>query len=363
MDWVGYIEGAAEALSYFMKLFSGMLSDFFLSRKPLMVFGYTLIVTSRVILGICSTFFPIISARLMERFGNGVQSTPRDTLVADVTPPNSIGAAYGIKRTLAQAGSFFGGILGILAMWWTCDNFQQVFQLATIPAVFAFLVLIFLVKEPKRSYHSAVSSEIPLPQTKKRQKIQFSNFPLLGRSFWLLMIITVVFMLARFDEAFLMIHAKDTFGTELKYLPIITMTYNASWCLVSYPVGLLGDRLNRYWLLAIGIVFLIVSNMFLAVAHSFSLMLVGVFFWGIQYGITLNIFLSIIAEIVPTNLRGTAFGVFYIICAILSLCANGLFGQLAHHYGNIYGFLTSGAIGALALVLLLGIKGAKRSRH
>jgi MFS family permease len=357
---IGYLEGTAEALSYVMKLFSGMLSDFFMKRKPLIVIGYFLNVMSRVIFGFSVSFGPVFSARLMERFANGIQSTPRDAIVADLTHPRRIGVAYGLKRSLAQAGAFVGCFAGIGAMIWTNGNYQAVFKLAVIPAIFAFLILLFCIKEPIHSNHSAVSSGVPLPASRKRTRIKWSNFSLLGRSFWMLMIVAAIFMASRFGESFLMLHAKETFNLKSEYVAVVMMVFNAAWCLSSYPIGVLGDRLNRYWLLAIGIVFLLMADLLLASATSLGIMLVGVACWGIQYGVTLNIFLSLIAEIVPESLRGTAFGCYYIICATSAFMADVSFGHIAHTYGNTSGFLTSGIVGSCSLVFLLIIMGYKK---
>lgn len=115
MGWIGIVEGAAEGCSYVMKLFSGMISDYLRRRKPVMLVGYSLIIASRIVFSFSASFFPLFGARLLERIGNGIQSTPRDTMVADVSPANKIGSSYGIKRTLSQAGSL-GGALCAMAL-------------------------------------------------------------------------------------------------------------------------------------------------------------------------------------------------------------------------------------------------------
>ena len=112
MGLIGLLEGLAEAASFAMKLVSGMFSDFLRRRKPVMIFGYMLSVFSRPILAISNSFALVLTARIMERLGNGIQATPRDAMVADVAPPKRIGASYGLKRSLATAGSFFGGVCG-----------------------------------------------------------------------------------------------------------------------------------------------------------------------------------------------------------------------------------------------------------
>ncbi len=264
MAWIGVVEGLAEASSYIMKLISGMYSDYLKRRKPVMLVGYTMIVFSRIVFSLAATFAPLFAARLVERLGNGIQSTPRDTMVADVSPPSRIGAAYGLKRTLAQSGSLLGAIVAMFAFTAVSENYQSVFQLAAIPAIVAFLILIFFVLEPKKFAHSAVSAEIPLPEQRKRSTINFSNLAKLGSTFWLLMGINAIFMLSRFGETFLALHAYNNFGLEGKYAPMIMLVFNAGWCLSSYPVGAMADRMNRYWFLALGILFLILADHFLA---------------------------------------------------------------------------------------------------
>jgi MFS family permease len=350
---IGIIEGTAEGLSYILKLFSGILSDFFKKRKSLMIVGMTLNVTSRIIFGFFASFSPVLLARFMERVGNGTYSTPRDTIVADITLKDQLGKAYGLKRSLAQAGAVFGCLAGIFAMTITENHYQTVFKISVIPAVIAFLILLFFVKEPKKispAVHYKVS----------QNRIKFSDFKILGQSFWLLMMVVFVFMLSRFGESFLMIHAKESFQIPEKYISVVMLVFNGTWCLASYPIGVLGDRMNRYWLLAIGIVFLVISNLLLATSTTFPMMLCGVACWGIQYGITLNIFLSLIARIVPEELRGTAFGFYYIICATSVWFADTLFGKIAHTHGMDFGFLTSGVIGAVSLLILIGIMGYKK---
>jgi MFS family permease len=360
--WIGFLEGMAEGSSYAMKLFSGMFSDYLRRRKPVMIFGYMLSVFSRPLLAMANSFGTVFTARLMERFGNGIQATPRDAMVADVAPANRIGASYGLKRSLGTAGSFIGGGCGILAMIWTHNNYQQVFWLASVPGFIAFMVLLFMVKEPKQCGHSAVSAEVPLPTPKRRTSIRWSNLKLLGQSFWLLMIVNAIFMLSRMSETFLILHAHMNFGLANTYAPAIMMLFNAGWCVASYPVGVLADRMNRYWFLAIGIIFIVLADLILASATSLTAVFFGVLFWGIQYGITQNIFVSLIAEKVPENLRGTGFGCYYIISAIAAFCADMGAGFISQHYGEAKAFIGSGVVALISLMTLMVVMGYKKKK-
>lgn len=350
---IGALEGFCEMTSHLMKLFSGMLSDFFQRRKGIMIFGYVFSVVSRPVLAISDSFGLVFSARMMERFGNGVQASPRDAIVADVAPRKRIGASYGLKRSLAYVGSLLGGVFGILAMKITGNDYQAVFGLASIPAVAAFLLLIFCVKEPKRFEHPAITSEAPLPSPKVKPKFSFKNFKYLGMSFWLLMGVNAIFMMARMNETFLILRMNEGFQVDPMFAPVVMIVFNLGTTLSSYPVGLLGDRFDRVKLLCIGIASLLLADIIMYSALSRMTMYLGVLFWGIQLGSTQNVFVSLIAEKVPEDLRGTGLGIYWLVNAFSAFWADTLAGFVAHHYSLNGIFVSSGIIGVFALMVLL----------
>jgi len=236
--------------------------------------------------------------------------------------------------------------------------------MAIFPAILAYCILIFFIKEPKQFTHSAVSAEIPLPEEKRRHPISLKKLPLLGKSFWTLMLVAAIFMLARFGESFLALYARKTFDMPLENVPLVMMVYNAAWCLTVYPVGKMSDRMNRYWFFIMGILFLVLADMVMATAESLTMMWFGIAFWGIQMGITQNIFLSLIAEIVPEDLRGTGFGCYYIICAFSEYFANHIIaGVISQHFGQSKMFLASGIIAAFSLLVLIVIMGYKSKKQ
>jgi len=362
VDLIGLLEGIAEGLSFVMKLLSGVFSDYLSRRKPVMVVGYLISVLSRPVWAISNSFMLVSVARMMERVGNGTQATPRDAMVADIAPPKRIGAAYGLKRSLATLGSFFGAIVCIFAMKITGENYQQLFMLACIPSFTALIILILFVKEPKNKKHPAISAEAPSPAPKVKAKVKFSQLPLLGRAFWLLMIVNAVFMLSRFGETFLVLHGNGNLGLSATYAPLVMIIFNASWCAASYPIGLLADKMNRYYVLLVGIIFIVMSDMVMATADSIPLFFLGVVFWGIQYGITSNIFTTLIAETVPEDLRGTGFGCYYIISAASAFICDMFAGKIARNFGFEMVFITSGIVALISLLTLVIIMGYKK-RH
>ncbi|MDR0553015.1 MAG: MFS transporter [Holosporales bacterium] len=353
--WIGAIEGAAEMMSHMMKLVSGMLSDFFERRKSIMIVGYSCSVISKILLALSTTFWPVFSARVAERLGNGIQASPRDAIVADVANGKDIGRAYGLKRSLAYAGSMLGGVFGIIVMEKTNNDYGMVFAIAAIPAIIAMSVLLFLVKEPrKRAEEIAVSS---------KYQFSFSNFKLLGRSFWLLMIINFVFMLSRMDETFLILRMSEGFGISDTFAPIVMIIFNIGTSLSSYPIGVAGDKCDRIKVLFFGMIVLILSDAIMLSAASRVVMGCGIFLWGIQLGSTQNVFVSLIAEKVPENLRGTGFGVYWFTNALAIFAANSLAGFVGHCSSLRFIFLSSGSIAVLAIILLsIMIKHVSKSK-
>jgi MFS family permease len=202
---------------------------------------------------------------------------------------------------------------------------------------------------------------VPLPIPKKKLKIQWSNLANLGTIFWGLMLVNGVFMLSRMGETFLTLHAHSNLNLATKYVPIIMMLFNVGWCVSSYPVGVLADRMNRYLFLGIGIIFLVLADIILASSLTLPVFYVGVLLWGIQYGITQNIFTSLIAETVSEKLRGTAFGIYYIISAVAVSFADTSAGLISKNFGEAKAFLTSGVVGLISLLILLIVMTRKRS--
>ncbi|RZI45269.1 MFS transporter [Candidatus Finniella inopinata] len=342
--WIGLLEGIVEASAYAVKVFSGVFSDYLKRRKIIMVWGFGLATLARPILALSSSFGAVFTSRVLDRIGNGVQSTPRDALVGDLSPESIKGTCYGLRQSLATAGSFFGGIVGVAAMLLTNQNFHQVFWIATIPAVMGLLILIFAVKDsPTQQSGEAI----------KRHPIRIADLHRLGGTYWMLMIVAGVFMLARVGEAMLILHAHQNFGLSESYIPLILILYNGTNSLASYPIGRLSDKVSRYALLGIGFAVLIVADILLATATNLSIMLMGVAVWGVQIGITQSMFMALIADTVPNDLRGTGFGFFYLTSAIALVLAGTMGGTIAQLYGEAMTFTASGIIGAVSLATLL----------
>jgi MFS family permease len=349
--WIGFLEGFVEASSYATRLISGVLSDYFRRRKFIMVLGYLFVTLTRPLFALSTSYVAVFTARFLDRLGNGIQSTPRDALVGDIAPDDIKGTCFCAKQAIGVSGSFLGGIVGVLAMDYTNSNFHNVFWLAAIPAILAVIILITFVKEPK---------PVPLePGEKveekkiKKHPIHLSDLKRLGKYYWYLMAIVAMFMLARLGEAFLSLHATSNFNLEAKYIPFILIAYNLTYALISWPIGRLADKMNRYFLLGLGFFALIAADVILSLASNLTAFFIGVAVWGVQMGISQGIFSTLVDQTAPADLRGTAFGFFYLISAVSLLVASTLGGVLAQNFGDSMAFTYSGCVAVLSFVLLL----------
>lgn len=342
---VGKIQGVVEALSYGVKFTSGIFSDFFRKRKLLMIIGFTLIAISKPIIAFAGSIFVVFLARAIDRIGNGIQSTPRDALIADLSSHEVRGQCFGIRQALTVAGSATGALLAIELMYFTGADYRFIFMLSTIPCVIAFTFLILFVRDP-------ISEEKPTNFMNKI-KVMREELKLLKHNYWKLIIIVSVFMLCRYGEAPLILNATERLKLPPQYATTVMICYNGITSLIAYPIGYWSDRIGREKLLIFGFIFIILSNIFLALSENLIGMYLGVAFWGAQIGTTQTMFISLIADYSPIHLRGTALSVFYFVSFVSVLIASHIY-DYSLHYGNMATPFFVGIIfGVAALILSL----------
>lgn len=338
---VGIVEGLAEATALIAKVFSGVLSDWFGKRKPLAVLGYGLAAVSKPLFAIASSTGLVVAARLADRLGKGIRGAPRDALIADVTPPEMHGAAFGLRQALDTVGAFLGPLLaiGLMILW--ANDFRAVFWVAVIPAVLAVALLCFGVREPDG------------PRGGKREfPIRRANLRRMGPGYWWVVAVGTVFTLARFSEAFLVLRAQQG-GLAIALAPLVLVAMNVVYSVGAYPLGRLADRMDRRTLLACGLVVLVVSDAMLATAAAGPLLWGGIALWGLHMAMTQGLLAAMVAGSAPADLRGTAFGMFNLAGGVALLAASALAGWLWDSFGAPATFGCGAVLAAMALVGLL----------
>ncbi|WP_085674724.1 MULTISPECIES: MFS transporter [unclassified Pseudomonas] len=340
---VGFIEGIAEATASITKVFSGALSDRLGKRKLLTVLGYGLAALTKPVFPMASGLEWLTAARFVDRIGKGIRGAPRDALVADVTPPELRGAAFGLRQALDTVGAFLGPLLAIALMWLTASQFQTVFWVAVIPAFIAVYILVAFVREPEAS-----PAARPL-----RSPLALDELVRLGPAYWRLIGLAMVFTLARFSEAFLLLRAQDM-GLAPLWAPAVLVLMALAYSLSAYPAGALSDRVGRRGVLMFGLGLLAAADLLLALLPGWAGLALGVAAWGLHLGFTQGIFAALIADSAPANLRGTAFGLFNLLTGVALLVASVVAGLLWDGAGFQATFLVgAGFAGATLLGVML----------
>ena len=360
--WIGLLAGIIEAISFFMKLFSGVLSDYFRKRKSIILVGYGCAILSMLLTGLASGYKMIFMARSLGRIGNGIQATPRDALVGDVAPEDKRGSSFGLMRSLGVLGSIIGSFVGVLAMMHTNNNFNTVFYMATIPAICAFALLFVGIKEPKLIHIEHVKYYQDTKKTSKTKAIypiHLYDLKRLGNKFWFLILIISIFMFAKFSEQWMTLVAFQKFDLSKEYTPFVSMAFCATYCLSSYPIGLLSDKIGRFPMFIFAILVLMLGDIVIAYANSLPLLYVGILLLGCQTGIAQNTFAALITDIAPKNILGTAFGIYYFFSGLATVGAGIFGGVIAHYYGINFIFGNSFFISLLCIGLLLYYKRLK----
>ena len=346
MVTVGFIEGIAEATASITKIFSGALSDRLGKRKLLAVAGYGLAAFTKPVFPLAPTVGWLVAARFVDRMGKGIRGAPRDALVSDISPPHLRGASFGLRQSLDTVGAFVGPLLAIGLMWWTADNFRAVFWIAVVPGFLSLAVMLLAVEEPPRpdGIHG-IDNPLSLEAIKR-----------LGQVYWRVVMIGVVFTLARFSEAFLILRAQNV-GLGVMWVPAVLVGMNVVYALSAYPAGVLSDRLDRKGLLAAGLVMLAGADLALAAMPNLTGVALGVALWGLHMGFTQGLFAALVADASPPDLRGTAFGFFNLLTGIAMLAASVVAGALWDGYGPAGTFFAGLTFALAALLGLLAMRG------
>ena len=339
---IGIIEGIAEATAAFVKVFSGAISDWIGRRKPLLLLGYGLAAACKPLFALATGIGTVLTARTIDRIAKGIRGAPRDALIADVTPVELRGAAYGLRQSLDSVGGVAGPLLAIVLMAATADNFRLVFWIAVIPALVCVALLVFGVQEPARAQPAKAR---PFPITR-------GEMARLPRIFWQVTALGAVLTLARFSEAFLLLRAQNV-GLALTWVPAILVVMNLVYAASAYPLGALSDRISRKVMLAAGIGLLIAADVVLALAHNAWAVGTGALLWGLHMGATQGLLAAIVADAAPADLRGTAFGVFNLMSGVALFAASVIAGALWTVFSPAMTFYAGAAFAAVALAGLL----------
>jgi len=336
---LGAIDGVAEATANFAKLFSGRLSDRSRTRKPWVTAGYGLAALSKPLFPLAASAPAVMVARFTDRIGKGIRGSPRDAMIADETPPEIRGRAFGLRQAMDTLGALLAPLVAIGLMALFASNIRTVFWVAVIPAGCSFLLAWVALREPEQ--HLAPFKKSPF----------FAGFKQLDKETKRLLQVGFLFSLARFSEAFLILKGIDV-GLSEAMSPITLAIFNLAYVALAYPAGVLSDRMSPRSILMAGISVLVAGDLVLAYAGTFAGVAFGTLLWGAHMALTQGIFARMIADSAPAELRATSFGAFWFVTGIAALLASLGAGWLWDRHGPESTFVTSAAVAAVALAML-----------
>jgi len=342
MVTVGIIEGVAEATAAITKVFSGALSDYLGKRKFLLVLGYALAAFTKPIFPLATAVSWVFAARFVDRVGKGIRGAPRDALVADITPPQMRGAAYGLRQALDSVGALIGPLLAVALMIWLANDIRTVMWFAVVPAFMAVALLLVYVREPDRAR----------PGGSARKPLTLADARRLPVRYWLVVLLGAVFTLARFSEAFLVLRAQNV-GLALTYVPLVMIVMNVVYAGAAYPAGAAADSIGSRTLLFLGLLLLIAADVVLAFATSPLIVFAGTALWGLHMAFTQGLLAKLVADTAPAELVGTGFGIFNVVSGGALLLASVIAGSLWNSFGASATFLAGAVFAAVAAVGLL----------
>ena len=337
---LGAIEGAAESTAAFLKLGSGWWSDRLRRRKPLVVLGYALATALRPLVGLARAPAQVLAIRLGDRVGKGIRTSPRDALIADSTPPETRGRAFGFQRAGDHAGAVVGPLVAFALLRWAGMPLREVFLWSAVPGVLSVLLLVVAVREtpraaPERSAATpAADLHAPLP-----------------RRFWAVLAVILLFALGNSSDAFLLLRAAQL-GVAAPLIPVLWALLHLVKALASTPGGALSDRLGRKPLLIAG--WALYALVYLGLGAARAEWQVWALFaaYGVHFGLTEGVEKALVADLVPAARRGTAFGWYNLTLGLGALPAALLFGFVWDRAGAPAAF---GLGAALALAAAAGI--------
>lgn len=332
---VGVVEGVAEGTANLTKLFSGRWSDTAGKRKPFVVGGYALAAAGKAILAVATVWPIALVGRSVDRFGKGIRTAPRDAMLADFAEPGYRGRVFGLHRTMDTLGAVVGPLVGLALLALLNDRLRLVVAIAVVPGIISVLVLRWLPE------HAA-------PPAADGNKWQFGKLP---KRFYVLLAITVVFMMGNSSDAFLILRSKDL-GLTTTLVVLAYVAYNVVYAALSFPAGAISDRIPRAWLVVAG--WTVFAGVYAGFAFAGSEGAVWPLFviYGAYIALTDGVSKALVADLAPGELRSSAMGLFQGLTGLAALLASIMAGLLWDQVSEAAPFAVGASCAVVAAVAL-----------
>jgi MFS family permease len=343
---IGLIEGIAESTASLLKVFSGWFSDRIGNRKWLMAAGYGISTLSRPIIAIATGWQHVMGSRFVDRFGKGVRTAPRDTIIAESSEKTHLGRAFGFHRSMDTMGAVVGPALAFFFLGIFSNNYRSVFWLSMIPGAIAVLLIVFFIKEKKKVFiaHS------------ERPNLTLKHF---DWKFKFFVVIAFLFAIGNSSDVFLILRAQQI-GVPILMIPVVYLVFNLVYSLSSIPAGIAADRFGRKRVILLGFVLFAVLYYGFAIAKDTSVIWALFAFYGLFMGLTEGIQKAFLATIIPSDFKATAFGVYNTAVGVAMFPASLIGGWLWDHISPsatfYFGAITAGLSAILFVVFIAVVR-------
>jgi len=348
---VGLISGVGESVASLFKMFSGYFSDKIGKRKPFVFFGYFIASIAKFLFAFSRIWPHVLILRIMERFGKGLRTAPRDALLAASTEENNRGKGFGFHRAMDSAGAVLGSVIAFILFWYLGFNFRTIFLIAGVISFFS-LIPLYFVKEKKKleeNKKATIATEMNL-------KFSLKNLPTPLKFF---IFIATIFALGNFSYMFFVLRSQEFFevGEFAMGIPILLyILYNISYTIFAYPVGILSDKIGRKFVLLSGYTLFGVVCLGFIFSNSLSFFIILFFLFGLNYALVNATERAFVSDLSREEFRGTALGTFHMSVSLATLPAGliaGFLWDIDTSYTFIYGALISFIVLILFSIFLL----------
>jgi MFS family permease len=358
---LGLIEGIAESVASFAKLFSGYLTDRIRRRKPVVVAGYLAANAVKPLLAIVTAWPQILLIRFTDRLAKGVRGAPRDVMVAESVPKNRLGSAYGLIQSMDSAGAIAGPLAALVLL--SRFGIRSVFWAAAIPGALCVLVALLGIRETKGSRD--IKSATNPTEKSAANKSQKSDLPYanadgksvtLPVSFYFVLIAVTLFSLGNSSDMFLVLRAQNV-GIAVALAPLLGLVFNITYTLASWPAGWFSDHVSRRLVASVGYVIFAAVYFVFGRAPSAPAIWVAMAVYGFYYALTQPVLKALVVETVDEDVRGRALGIYFFVTSGATLAASLITGELWKHYRASIPFYFSAALALIAAGLLQAVRG------
>jgi MFS family permease len=330
------IEGIAESTAALVKTLSGFWSDKIGKNKPFMLIGYAISALVIPIYSFVISPMQVLYLRFIERFGKGIRTAPRDSLIAGSVTNRETGRGFGLQKAMDNSGSIVGPLAAFVLLFFFPDDYRRIFLLAGIPAILSIFVIIFGIKEAKKSKESLF------------KKFHFKDF---SRKYYLFLAIIFIFTLGNSTDALLMVKANEV-GVKVAFIPLVYLVTSIVSVLLAIPIGSLSDKIGKERILVIGFLIYAIVYYGFGVTTSVGVIVALFALYGLYSASTDGIQKAFVSDIIDKNKQGTGLGIYNALLGVTLLPASVIAGLLYDKVNSSIPFYFGATTAVVSAILM-----------